>query len=79
MKLELVVAHDFPLFGEMRKTGTVLGTFDLPAGAKADSKENKIGPKLRNAVAGSHLEFRIVADKSKGRDKGKDPKPADGK
>lgn len=65
MKMELVVAHDFALFGKKRDTGTVFGAFDMPDAAKSDVA----GMKLKNAVANGHLEFRVV--KAKDKDKGK--------
>ncbi len=55
MKMELTVAHDFPLFGTMRETGAVLGAFDMPDCAKAEL--DTVGQKLRNAIAGGHLVF----------------------
>lgn len=71
MKMELAVAHDFPLFGKKRRTGTVLGTFDIPDVAKGEVET--AAQKLKMAVAGGHLVIRPAAPKkgNGGKDKAK--------
>lgn len=55
MKVDLRVTRDFPLFGEERKTGAVLGTIEVPDAAKPIT----VSSKLKNAIAGGNLAFEI--------------------
>ena len=67
MKVDLVVCQDIALFGKKRKTGTVLGTFEMPDA----QKESVVGAKLRAQLVSGGLDFRVRPGATKAKTKAK--------